>query len=378
VSAAPGGLSMHSDDTRFMARALALARCGLYSTDPNPRVGCVLVRAGEVVGEGWHARAGEAHAEVNAIRAAGERSRGATAYVSLEPCCHHGRTGPCTESLLAAGVARVVVAMIDPDPRTAGRGLQALRSAGIEVSIGVLENQARALNVGFVARHIRGRPYVRIKMAASLDARTAMADGESKWITGPAARHDVQRLRARSSAIVTGIGTLLADDPALTVRHVQPEDGGDIRQPLRVVLDRRLRTPSDACVLRQAGATLIATSSADPQDRKRLTDAGAEILSLVDDGHGELGSLMATLAERNINEVLVEAGATLAGALLSADLVDEIVLYTAPVLLGDAARGLFHLPQIRHLSERLELDIIDVRALGKDLRITAVTGPSPP
>ena len=363
---------MHSDDARFMSRALALARRGLYSTDPNPRVGCVLVRAGEVVGEGWHARAGEAHAEVNAIRAAGADTQGATAYVSLEPCCHQGRTGPCTEQLVAAGVTRVVVAMSDPDPRTAGGGLEALRRAGIEVTNGVLEDEARALNTGFIVRHSRARPYVRLKMAASLDGRTAMGDGESKWITGPAARRNVQHLRAQSSAIVTGIGTLLADDPALTVRDVQPQDGGAIRQPLRVVLDRRLRTPIDARVLRDTGTTLIATSSSDREARERLTDAGAEILSLADDADGGLASLMATLAERSVNEVLVEAGATLAGALLSADLVDELVLYTAPVLLGDTARGLFHLPHIRHMSERLELDITDVRALGKDLRISAL------
>ena len=368
----PGALSMHSDDARFMSRALTLARRGLYSTDPNPRVGCVLVRGGEVVGEGWHARAGEAHAEVNAIRRAGESANGATAYVSLEPCCHHGRTGPCTEQLLAARVARVVVAMSDPDPRTAGGGLETLRKAGIEVTNGVLEHEARALNAGFVARHSRGRPYLRLKMAASLDARTAMADGESKWLTGPAARRDVQHLRAQSSAIVTGIGTLLADDPALTVRDVQPQDGGAIRQPLRVVLDRQLRTPIDARVLREPGATLIVTSSNNRQAHKALADAGAEILCLGDDAHDGLVLLMSALAERSVNEVLVEAGATLAGALLVADLVDEIVLYTAPLLLGDSARGLFHLPHIQRLSERLELEITDVRVLGQDLRITAL------
>jgi diaminohydroxyphosphoribosylaminopyrimidine deaminase/5-amino-6-(5-phosphoribosylamino)uracil reductase len=362
---------MHSDDPRFMSRALELARRGLYSTDPNPRVGCVLVRDGGVVGEGWHARAGEAHAEVNAIRAAGDGARGATAYVSFEPCCHHGRTGPCTERLVTAGVTRVVAAMVDPDPRTAGRGLEALRTAGIDVASGVLEDQARELNVGFVTRHTRGRPFVRIKMAASLDGRTAMADGESKWITGPQARHDVQHLRARSSAIVTGIGTVLADDPALTVRDVQPQDGGAIRQPERVVLDRRLRTPAYASLLGQPGTTLIATSSDDREARERLTDAGAEILTLAEDGHGGLEALMTTLAGRSINEVLVEAGATLAGALLGAALVDEIVLYTAPVLLGDSGRGLFHLPHVRRLAEGLELDIVDVRAVGRDWRITA-------
>lgn len=368
---------MHSDDPRHMSRALELARRGLYTTDPNPRVGCVLVRAGEVIAEGWHARAGEAHAEVSALRAAGERARGATAYVSLEPCCHQGRTGPCTEQLVAAGIARVVAAMIDPDPRTSGRGLAALERAGIEVSSGLLEEEARALNPGFVARHTRGRPYVRIKMAASLDGRTATADGESKWITGAAARRDVQNLRARSSAILTGSGTVLADDPALTVREVPAgEDPDGLRQPLRVVLDRRLRTPANASMLRQPGATLIATTSDDGGARKRLTDAGAEVLSLASDAHGGLVSLMTTLAGREINEVLVEAGATLAGALLEAAVVDEIVLYTAPLLLGDRARGLFHLPQVRRLSHGLALDIVDVRAIGDDWRTTARLRPA--
>ncbi|GMQ76293.1 MAG: bifunctional diaminohydroxyphosphoribosylaminopyrimidine deaminase/5-amino-6-(5-phosphoribosylamino)uracil reductase RibD [Gammaproteobacteria bacterium] len=366
-----------SDDSRFMSRALELARRGLYTTDPNPRVGCVLVRDGEIVGEGWHQRAGQAHAEVNAIRAAGERANGATAYVSLEPCRHRGRTGPCTEALVAAGVRRVVAAMTDPDPRTAGQGFEALRGAGIEVVCGLLEDQARAVNPGFVMRHTRGRPYLRIKMAASLDARTAMADGESKWITGAAARRDVQRLRARSSAILTGIGTLLADDPALTVRAAELGENVAIRQPLRVVLDRRLRTPVDAALLRQSGTTLIATRSDDRGARQKLTDAGAEILCLSDndadsDGRTELATLMAALAGRGINEVLVEAGATLAGALLGEELVDEIVLYTAPVLLGDTARGLFHLPHIRTLAQRLALEVIDVRAVGSDWRITAL------
>ncbi len=366
---------LHQDEP-FMSRALELARRGLYTTDPNPRVGCVLVRDGEIVGEGWHQRAGEAHAEVNAIRAAGERAGGATAYVSLEPCRHRGRTGPCTEALVAAGVRRVVAATADPDPRTAGQGMEALRGAGIEVACGLLEDEARALNAGFVMRHTRGRPYVRIKMAASLDARTAMASGESKWITGTAARRDVQGLRARSSAILTGIGTVLADDPALTVRAAELGDNVAFRQPLRVVLDRRLRTPVGAALFHQPGATLIATRSDRHHDRdawQKLADAGAEILSLPDgDGRGELAALMAALAGRGINEVLVEAGATLGGALLGAALVDEIVLYTAPVLLGDTARGLFHLPHIQTLAQRLALDVIDVRAVGSDWRITAL------
>lgn len=365
---------MHqSDDAGFMSRALELAGRGLYTTDPNPRVGCVLVRDGEIVGEGWHQRAGEAHAEINAIRAAGERASGATAYVSLEPCHHQGRTGPCTEALVAAGVRRVVAAMADPDPRTAGQGLEALGAAGIQVACGLLEDQARALNVGFVSRHTRRRPYVRIKMAASLDGRTAMADGESKWITGPAARRDVQRLRARSSAIVTGSGTLLADDPSLTVRAAELGDAVAFCQPLRVVLDRRLRTPAHAALLHESGATLIATRSDDHAARQTLMDAGAEILLLGADGKdGELAALMAILAQRGINEVLVEAGATLGGAFLGEQLVDEIVLYTAPVLLGDSARGLFHLPQIQTLAQGLAVDVIDISPVGNDWRITAI------
>jgi diaminohydroxyphosphoribosylaminopyrimidine deaminase/5-amino-6-(5-phosphoribosylamino)uracil reductase len=361
------------EDERFMSRALVLARRGLYTTDPNPRVGCVLVRHGEIVGEGWHQRAGQAHAEVNAILAAGARADGATAYVSLEPCRHQGRTGPCTQALAAAGVRRVVAAMTDPDPRTAGQGLEALRAAGIQVLCGLLEDQARDLNPGFIMRHTRGRPFVRIKMAMSLDGRTAMADGQSKWITGSSARRDVQRLRARSSAILTGIGTLLADDPSLTVRPAELGENVAIRQPLRVVVDRRLRTPVDASLLRQPGATLIVTGSDQAEhSRRALTDAGAEILSLSPSGGGgELTALMAALAERGINEVLVEAGATLGGALLAEELVDEIVLYMAPVLLGDAALGLFHLPQVQTLAQGLALDVMDVRGVGGDWRITA-------
>lgn len=370
MTALAGGPNMQDDDRRHMRRALEIARHGLYSTDPNPRVGCVLVSDGAVVGEGWHARAGGAHAEVHAVEAAGARARGATAYVSLEPCCHWGRTGPCTDRLISAGVVRVVAAMADPDPRTAGKGLAALAGAGIEVSAGVLEDDARALNPGFVSRHTRGRPYVRLKMAASLDGRTAMADGESRWITGPAARRDVQDLRARSSAVLTGVGTVLADDPRLTVREALPRDGGPVRQPLRVVLDRRLRTPARAKLLRAPGDTLVVTRVGDGAAHRALLEAGAEILSLTGRGE-ELDELMHALAERGMNEVLVEAGATLAGALLEAALVDEIVLYIAPVLLGDAARGLFRLPGILRLADGLAVDIVDVRAVGEDLRITA-------
>jgi diaminohydroxyphosphoribosylaminopyrimidine deaminase/5-amino-6-(5-phosphoribosylamino)uracil reductase len=303
-----------SDDARFMSRALALARRGLYTTDPNPRVGCVLVRDGDIVGEGWHQRAGEDHAEIIAIRAAGAGADGATAYVSLEPCHHHGRTGPCSEALLLAGV--------------------------------------------------------RIKMAASLDGRTAMAGGESKWITGAEARRDVQRLRAQSSAILTGSGTLLADDPALTVRPAELGEDIDFEPPLRIVVDRRLRTPPDARLLGGSGGALIATRAGHGDRRRALVDAGAEILEVGDDAAG-LAVLMAALAARGVNEVLVEAGATLCGALLEAELVDEIVLYMAPLLLGDGARGLFHLPGIETLAQGVKLDVVEVQAVGADWRITA-------
>jgi len=366
---------MPSDDSHYMARALELAARGLYTTDPNPRVGCVLVRGGDIVGEGWHLRAGEAHAEVNAVRDAGDRAAGATAYVSLEPCRHRGRTGPCTEALIDAGVRRVVAAMADPDPRNAGKGLDALRDAGADVDCGLLEDKARKLNAGFVMRHTRGRPYVRVKMAASLDGRTAMADGESKWITGAAARRDVQRLRARSSAILTGSGTVLADDPALTVRPAELGEGVDFEHPLRVVVDRRLRTPTDAAILSQPGGTLIVTLGDHGDGAKALADAGAEVLSLgnVD---AALADLMTELAARDINEVLVEAGTTLAGALLEAKLVDEVVLYVAPLLLGDAARGMFHLPGIESLADGLALEVVDVQPVGEDWRITALPRPT--
>jgi diaminohydroxyphosphoribosylaminopyrimidine deaminase/5-amino-6-(5-phosphoribosylamino)uracil reductase len=368
------------EDRKFMHRALELARHGLFSTDPNPRVGCVMVNDGVVVGEAWHEQAGAPHAEVNALVAAGDRARGATAYVSLEPCRHRGRTGPCTQRLVDAGVRRVVAAMVDPNPEMAGRGLAELEAAGIQVASGVLEQGARALNPGFVMRHTQGRPFVRIKLAASLDGRTAMASGESKWITGSAARRDVQRLRARSSAVLTGIGTVLADDPALTVRAAELAGDDQLvlpdtapRQPLRVVLDDGLRTPADAGLLAQPGATLIVTTSDDPKRGRPLQDAGAEVLVLpARDGRVALPELLAELASREANEVLVEAGATLAGAFVADHLVDEIVVYLAPVLLGNDARGLFALPHIQRMNQRVPLEIVDVQPVGKDWRITAV------
>lgn len=356
---------MSPDDYPPMARALTLARRGLYGTDPNPRVGCVLVRDGEIVGEGWHARAGEPHAEVIALDAAGDRARGATAYVTLEPCCHYGRTPPCTDALLSAGITRLVAAMSDPNPQVAGKGLATLRDAGIMVECGLLETEARALNPGFIQRMTQGRPFVRVKLAMSLDGRTALASGESRWLTGEAARQDVQRLRARSSAILTGSGTVLTDDPGLDVRLPEVE-----RQPLRVILDTGLRTPPTARTLRLPGSVLIFTAVADPVLQAPLRAAGVEITKVprVDRGLN-LHAVMTELARRECNEIQVECGPILAGALLQAGLLDELVIYLAPLLLGDKARGLFQLPELTRMSDRTELETVEMRAVGKDWRV---------
>lgn len=354
-------------DARFMARALQLARRGLYTTDPNPRVGCVIVNKGAIVGEGWHERAGEAHAEVIALRQAGERARGADVYLTLEPCCHHGRTPPCTDALVAAPVRRVVAAMEDPNPRVHGNGFKALAAAGIATASGLMATEAAALNVGFVSRMQRARPHVRVKIAASIDGRTALRSGESRWITGEAARADVQRWRARSSAMLTGAGTLLADDPSLTVRAF---DIG--RQPLRVVVDSLLRMPVTARMLGLPGRTLIATATRVAEREAALARAGAEIVYLPDaDRKVDLAALMQELARREINEVTAEAGGALAGALIEARLVDEVVLYFAPHLMGDNERGMFRLTPLARLEDRIELEITDVRAVGKDWRVIA-------
>jgi len=357
-----------ADDHQYMARALRLAARGLYTTDPNPRVGCVLVRDGRVVGEGWHERAGEPHAEIHALARAGTAAAGATAYVTLEPCCHQGRTPPCTEALIEAGVGRVVFAMQDPNPRVAGAGAARLQAAGIEVESGVLAAEAARLNPGFAQRMRSGRPWVRCKLAMSLDGRTAMASGESRWITGAAARRDVHRLRARSSAILTGIGTVLADDPALTVRL----DEAEVRQPLRVILDTRLRLPATARLLGLPGTTLVlaGADAADPGDRFGAA-AVTTVRLPVTAGRLDLPAVLDYLGSREVNEVHVEAGATLSGALLQAGLVDELVVYMAPHLLGDAARGLFALPGLERMEERVALEIADIRAVGQDWRITA-------
>lgn len=353
------------EDSRWMSQALRLAERGLYTTSPNPRVGCVLVRDGRLVGSGWHRKAGEPHAEVHALREAGEAARGATAYVTLEPCSHHGRTPPCADGLINAGVARVVVAMQDPNPLVAGGGVARLRESGMAVEVGLMEVAARELNAGFVARMVRGMPQVRSKIGMSLDGRTALSNGVSQWITGPAARRDVQHWRARSCAVLTGINTILADDAQLNVRGLET-----LRQPLRVVLDSALRIPPDAKVLQ--GGALIYTVQRDEQRAGRLQEVGAEVVVLPDSaGRVDLHEMLRDLARRGCNEVLVEAGAILNGALLSAGLVDELLLYLAPRLLGDMARGMAQLGELTRLDQRVDLHWKDVRQVGSDLRITA-------
>ena len=358
-------------DSAHMARALSLARRGWYTAHPNPRVGCVLASGDEVVGEGWHAVAGEAHAEINALTMAGNRARGSTAYVTLEPCAHHGKTAPCADALLAAGVARVVAAMQDPFPDVAGQGFERLASAGVQVDTGLLEGEARRLNEGFLSRVERGRPFLCLKIAASLDGATAMATGESHWITGPEARRDVQRLRAASGAILTGSGTVLADDPALTVR-----DGGLCeRQPLRIVLDTALRTPPGAKLLRAEGETVI--FCCDDRRRDPLEAAGATVRRIAPGAGGvALGEVLAELGRRGINDLLVEAGPHLSGTLLEAGLVDELVIYQAPHIMGSQVRPMFSTPGWIRLENRRSLRITDLRAVGRDIRITARFAPT--
>lgn len=357
-------------DHEMMARALRLAELGLYTTTPNPRVGCVIVKDGRVVGEGWHRRAGEQHAEVLALHLAGEKARAATAYVTLEPCSHHGRTPPCAEALLAAGVGRVIVAMQDPNPLVAGQGLAILRDAGVLAQCGLLEVEARELNIGFVARMTRARPWLRMKLAASLDGKTALRNGASQWLTGPAARQDGHRWRARACAILTGIGTVRSDDPQLNVRGVDDGLSGDLRQPLKVVVDSRLELSPEARLL--GGDVLVAAAGATPGRVAVLEQRGAEVVLLPgSDGQVDLTALLEELARRGINEVHAEAGCGLGGSLLAAGLVDELLLYLAPCLIGDVARGMFDLPALESLAGRHSLAIRDVRSLGPDLRLVA-------
>ena len=356
------------DDCAHMARALQLAARGIYSAQPNPMVGCVLVNNGEIAGEGWHERAGEAHAEINALREAGEKARGAVAYVTLEPCAHHGKTPPCVDALIEAGVGKVIAAMQDPFEQVSGRGLEALQEADIETDVGLMQSAAEALNAGYLSRVTRGRPFLRLKIAASLDGAIAMESGESQWITGPEAREDVQELRARSGAIMTGIGTVLADDPSLNVRSPSIDLPGD--QPLRVVLDSRLRMPLTARMLTVPGETLVCCIAG--EDDSRLSDAGAKVQ--VFGAHGDVVNVfevLAALAERTINDVLVEAGPLLAGYLLEKDLVDELVIYQSPHIMGSNTRGMFTTPNWSALADRRTLDVIDTRRVGGDTKITA-------
>ena len=359
-------MSFSAVDHGMMARALQLAERGLWTTTPNPRVGCVLVRDGEIVGEGWHEKAGEPHAEIHALHAAGELARGATAYVTLEPCSHHGRTPPCADALVAAGIARVVAAMGDPNPLVAGAGLALLQAAGIETASGLLENEARELNIGFVSRMTRGRPWLRLKAAASLDGKTALNNGVSQWITGPDARRDGHRWRARACAVLTGIGTVRDDDPQLSVRDVDTS-----RQPLRVVVDSRLEIPLTAKIL-HGGPVLVAAAVDDEMKANLLRAAGAEVVVLPNaDGKVELKDLLEELGRRGINEVHAEAGFKLNGSLLREGLVDELLLYLAPCLVGHAASGLFNLPELTSLEGKRLLQIRDLRQIGEDIRLIA-------
>ncbi len=368
-------------DNYHMARAIKLARSGWYTTMPNPRVGCVIVDVNShIVGEGWHERAGEPHAEVHALRMAGTRAKGATAYVTLEPCSHFGRTPPCAEALKAAGIARVVAAVKDVNPAVAGKGMAILQEAGIETRSGVLEEEARALNEGFFKRMSSGLPLVRAKLAMSLDGRTAMASGESQWITGPMARSEVQKLRAQSCAIITGVGSILKDNASLTVRpgELGLANAEDIckRQPLRVVLDSTLKTPIDAKVISGLGQCLIVTTSHHSSEKKaQLEQAGAEVLILENTDNNtdckvDLKAVLKELGRRECNEVLLETGAKLAGSMISENLIDELIVFMAPVLMGSEARPLFSLP-LQSMSEKKRLVIKDIRAVGDDWKITA-------
>lgn len=364
--------SLHTDE-KYMARAFELARLGRFTTTPNPNVGCVIVRDGEIVGEGYHIKAGGPHAEVHALRMAGEKAQGATAYVTLEPCSHRGRTPPCADALIAAGVARVVASMQDPNPEVAGRGLYRLQQTGIEVSHGLMHSEAEAINLGFLKRMRTGFPYVQLKMAASLDGRTAMASGESQWITSAAARADVQRFRAQSSAILSSSATVLADDPSLNVRwdqldsdtqRIYPQES--LRQPLRIVIDSQNRVTPRHKMVNQPGDTWLARLAADEQTWPESTE---QWVVPGRDNRVDLVLLMMQLAKRQINSIWVEAGAELAGALLQAGLVDELIVYMAPKLLGENGRALCVLPGLQSLSDAPQFTLSDVRQVGTDLRL---------
>ena len=355
-----------SADHELMGQALELAGRGLYTTAPNPRVGCVVAAGGMVIGTGWHEKAGMPHAEALALKAAGARARGATVYVNLEPCSHHGRTPPCVDAIIAAGVERVVAAIQDPNPKVAGTGFSKLREAGIAVEHGLKEDEARELNIGFLARMTRGRPWMRMKIAASLDGRTALANGRSRWITGEAARADGHRWRARACAVLTGFGTVRDDDPQLNVRGVDTP-----RQPLKIVVDSKFEMSPSARLLKE-GKTLVAGAVNDKKRIAALEAAGAKVAIIPDErGKVELYKLMEELARRELNEIHVEAGTRLNGSLLQAGVVDELLVYLAPRIIGDSGRGMFHLPELTELSQAAALEIREVERIGEDLRILA-------
>lgn len=353
-----------SDDHAYMSQALQLAEKGLYSTSPNPRVGCVIVRDGKIVGSGWHVKTGQPHAEINALNIAGGAAQGATVYLTLEPCSHYGRTHPCAEALIKAKVAKVIIAMQDPNPLVAGKGTSLLKQSGINVLVGLMGEWAKDLNVGFVSRMTNNRPWVRMKIAASLDGKTALNNGVSQWITGEAARHDGHRLRARSCAILTGIGTVLEDDPQLSVRFIETP-----RQPLRIIIDSRLKIPTTARVLRGEGE-LIFTTTDNKERISALKEVGARPIILPNEkGKIDLAGLMQILADFEINELLVEAGNRLSSAFISEGLVDELIIYLAPHLIGNRAMGMLQLPELTDLSEKYNLKIKDLRMVGEDIRI---------
>lgn len=357
-----------SRDVEYMQRAIRLARKGLYTADPNPCVGSVIVKDGEVIGEGWHQRAGEPHAEVNALEQAGDRAEGATVFITLEPCSHTGKTPPCADALIKAGVKKVVVAMVDPNPLVAGSGLKKLQDAHIETQSGLLGSQARELNPGFIKRMESGRPFVRVKLAMSLDGRTAMASGESQWISGESSRDDVQRLRAESSAIMTGIDTVLFDNPSMNVRlSAEQLDVGQVRQPIRIVLDSQFRMQADVKITSLEGKCIVYTTV--NVDNTKQYPCKIEKID-ARDGQIDLQALMKDLAAKEINLLHVEAGSVLCGALLKNDLVDEIIIYMAPHIMGDSAKGLFHLPELEQMKDRVSLKVNDVRSIGNDIRIT--------
>ncbi|ORU93867.1 MAG: riboflavin biosynthesis protein RibD [Cycloclasticus sp. symbiont of Bathymodiolus heckerae] len=363
-------MTFTSDDQRYMARAIELARNGQYSANPNPCVGCVIVQNNQIIGEGWHAKAGEPHAEIHALKQAGTEAKSAAVYVTLEPCSHHGKTPPCADALIEAGVSRVVVAMEDPNPLVAGEGIAKLRDAGLDVLVGLMEEEAVALNVTFCHKMMTGKPYIISKVAMSLDGKTAMASGESQWITGASAREDVHRLRAQSDIVLTGVGTILADNPKLTARDGLA--GLQVRQPRRVILDSQLKTPCDAAIFGDDANTTILTCSKEEQRILALKKKGCnvEVLAADANGHVDLQAVYTWLCNQQINSVMVEAGALLNGACLQAGIIDELVVYMSPSVLGSDARGAFSMPTITQLSDKIKLSYEQMETLGDDIKLT--------